>query len=56
MTRLLKTALLLAFPHGGQAGARANAAAALAAHPVRNSLTPSATSTTANSFRNVASG
>jgi hypothetical protein len=56
MTRLLKTVTLLAFPHGGQRTARRNALAAMSAQPATKSLTPSATITTANSLRSVASG
>jgi hypothetical protein len=56
MTRLLTTLTLLAFPHGGQRTARRNALAAMSAQPVTKSLTASATSTTANSLRSVASG
>lgn len=56
MRRLLTTVTLLAFPHGGQRTARRNALAALSAQAATNSLTASATSSTANSLRNVASG
>jgi len=54
MTRLLTTLALLAFPHGGQRTARRNALAASQA--LTNILTASATSSTANAFRSVASG
>lgn len=56
MRRLLTTVTLLAFPHGGQRTARRNALAALSGQAVTKSLTASATSSTANSLRSVASG
>lgn len=56
MRRLLTTVILLAFPHGGQRTARRNALAAMSAQAVTNNLTASATSSTANTLRSVASG